>query len=47
MTYQAAMSSPLPGPMVNTPVTPAAKVAILLAALGAVCSRCLAMPTLR
>ena len=35
MTYQAAMSSPLPGPMVNAPIAPAAKVAILLAALGA------------
>ena len=35
MTYQAAMSSPLPGPMVNTPVAPAAKVAILLAVFGA------------
>jgi hypothetical protein len=35
MTYQAAMSSPLPRPMVNTPIAPAAKIAILLAALGA------------
>ena len=35
MTYQAAMSSPLSGPMINAPIAPAAKVAILLAALGA------------
>jgi hypothetical protein len=35
MTYQAAMSSPLPGPMINAPTAPAAKAAILLAALGA------------
>jgi hypothetical protein len=35
MTYQAAMSLPLPRPMVNTPIAPTAKVAILLAALGA------------
>src|SRR5665213_1265388 len=35
MTYQAAMSSPLPGPMINAPIAPAAKAAVLLAALGA------------
>ena len=35
MTYQAAMSSPLPGPMNNAPIAPAAKATILVAALGA------------
>jgi hypothetical protein len=33
MTYQAAVSSPVAGPAINTPIAPVAKVAILFAAL--------------
>lgn len=35
MTYQAAVSSPLPGPLVNTPISPVAKAIIMLAMLVA------------
>lgn len=38
MTYQAAVSSPMAGPAVNTPIAPAAKVAIFLIAALAVLS---------
>lgn len=31
MTYQASVSSPQPGPMINTPIAPVAKAAIFLA----------------